>query len=315
MLDSYIGDELLVETNHEFLRHLEDCPACRAELAAHRELLSQMRSAFKSAPEMQINPNFAANLKNDLRQTALRPSLWEKFKKGNLTGSPVFAAAIAVCLLVGISAAAWIWLNRAATDSLEIVVTNQKNTENSAQNLPLNSANESANTANIIQAAWRETLNLAVGDHKNCALHFRLKEKPISLTEAAAKYGRFYKDLDIAVKTALRRENQTEKISGQSIGKIEFLNAHSCVFNNRRFAHVVLRRGKETISLLVTDDDLLKAADAPTVNQTAENFQVAGFRAVNHAVLIVSDLSQSENSAVAQMLLPAIRLHIEQAEA
>ena len=31
-LDSYISNELLVETNHEVLRHLESCPACSAEL-------------------------------------------------------------------------------------------------------------------------------------------------------------------------------------------------------------------------------------------------------------------------------------------
>ncbi len=47
MMDSYLGDELLVETNHEVLRHLENCPACRNELAARRGLLAQMRSAVK----------------------------------------------------------------------------------------------------------------------------------------------------------------------------------------------------------------------------------------------------------------------------
>ena len=38
-LDSYISNELLVETNHEVLRHLEGCPDCREELEALLRIL------------------------------------------------------------------------------------------------------------------------------------------------------------------------------------------------------------------------------------------------------------------------------------
>ena len=41
-LDSYLSNELLVETNHEVLRHMESCPACTGELDSKiraRELL------------------------------------------------------------------------------------------------------------------------------------------------------------------------------------------------------------------------------------------------------------------------------------
>ena len=87
MMDSYLGDELLVETNHEVLRHLENCPACRSELAARHDLLTQMRLTVKNAPEMQLNQAFAIKLRNDLRETALRPSVWEKLKGGNFSGA------------------------------------------------------------------------------------------------------------------------------------------------------------------------------------------------------------------------------------
>ena len=33
-LDSYVSDELRVETYHDIERHLDSCPACSAELAA-----------------------------------------------------------------------------------------------------------------------------------------------------------------------------------------------------------------------------------------------------------------------------------------
>ncbi|HXG85271.1 MAG TPA: type I CRISPR-associated protein Cas7 [Pyrinomonadaceae bacterium] len=94
MMDSYLSDELLVETNHEVLHHLENCRACRDELAARRALLAQMRSAVKNAPEMQLNSAFAIKLKNDLRETALRPSvrhdiyLLFEVTNGNPNGDP-----------------------------------------------------------------------------------------------------------------------------------------------------------------------------------------------------------------------------------
>lgn len=313
MMDSYLGDELLVETNHEVLRHLENCPACRNELAARRGLLARMRSAFRSAPEMQMNQSFAAKLRNDLRENALRPSIWDKLKSGVFINSPIFAAAIAVSLLVGILFGAAFWLRRVPSASND-VVAEQNKTEKPAENLPRTEPNNAAISAQTIEAAWRETAQLAVGDHKNCALHFRLKEKPITLAAAAEKYGLFNKDLDKAVKNVLRRI-PAEKVSGENAGKIQLLDAHSCVFNNRRFAHIILKRGKETISVLVTDVDSINESDEAIKNQTAENYQVAGFRAKNHAVFVVSDLSKAENSAIAEILLPAVRRHIEQAEA
>ena len=32
--DSFLGEELLTETNHEILRHLGTCPSCRSEIEA-----------------------------------------------------------------------------------------------------------------------------------------------------------------------------------------------------------------------------------------------------------------------------------------
>ncbi len=62
MMDSYMSNELLVETNHEVLRHLETCRACRAELAARRELRTRLGSAVKNSPAMQLNSAFAVIL-------------------------------------------------------------------------------------------------------------------------------------------------------------------------------------------------------------------------------------------------------------
>jgi hypothetical protein len=38
LADSFLAEELLTETNHEILRHIDTCPMCREDLAARRAL-------------------------------------------------------------------------------------------------------------------------------------------------------------------------------------------------------------------------------------------------------------------------------------
>jgi len=67
LADSYLSDELLVETNHDVLRHLETCAGCRRELAARRELRSKLRVGFEKAPDLQMSEEFAGRLTTQLR--------------------------------------------------------------------------------------------------------------------------------------------------------------------------------------------------------------------------------------------------------
>ncbi len=308
MMDSYLSDELLVETNHEVLHHLENCPACRNELAARRALLAQLRLAVKGAPDAQLNPAFVQRLENHLRETALRPPVWEKLKTEIFANSSVFRATMAACLLFFVTLGS-VWFYRSSPAAENIVIVRQN---------PTNKAIEIARPTNspmaqAVQIALRETMHAAIGDHKNCAVHFRLTEVPITLTEAAKKYGRFNKDLDKAVIAALKeRDNSAEKAADKSVGKIELLDAHSCVFNGRGFAHVILRRGKKIISVLVTDSDASGETDAAIISQTDENLQVAAFGASRYAVFVVSDLTDEENQTIARIISPSVRRHIEQ---
>ena len=298
ILDSYLGDELLVETNHEILRHLEDCPACRRELAARRDLRTQLRCAVKNAPEAQINPAFASRLTNDLQAAALRPTFFEKFKTPGFFGNPsILAAAFALLILMfGIR-----FLLRSVFNPNNIAVSNQSNEMARPAESPMLQA---------VQIAWRELTEYAVGDHKNCALQFKLTEDPISLDEAAARYGKYNKDWDKAVFAPLR-----EAFGEKGFGKIELLESHSCVFDGRRFAHVVLRYRLKTISVLVTDTDLPPENGDVFRSQFDETMRVNGFRTAHHAVFVVSDLTEKENSTIAKAILPAVSRHIEKAGA
>ncbi|PYR53365.1 MAG: hypothetical protein DMF95_04410 [Acidobacteria bacterium] len=70
MADSFLGEELLTETNHEILRHLDTCPVCRADLAGRRALREGVQRAFHRAPELGASPEFIARLRNKLQDTA-----------------------------------------------------------------------------------------------------------------------------------------------------------------------------------------------------------------------------------------------------
>jgi hypothetical protein len=48
-LDSYLSNELLVETNHEVLRHLESCPQCAAELSVRARVRTGLQAAVRGA--------------------------------------------------------------------------------------------------------------------------------------------------------------------------------------------------------------------------------------------------------------------------
>src|SRR5260370_28500870 len=52
--DSFLGNELIVETNHEGISHLEHCAECRRDLPARGELRTQLRGALIQAPETPI---------------------------------------------------------------------------------------------------------------------------------------------------------------------------------------------------------------------------------------------------------------------
>ena len=141
-------------------------------------------------------------------------------------------------------------------------------------------------------------LHAAVGDHRFCALTFKLAEPPIPLAEAAQRFGGVH-----ALLAAV--EPDTTTLSG---GPLRVLERHSCVFEGRRFVHIVLHYKDEPISVLVpTDRDQLSSdlwgVGPPTDGTTAvtvnEGFHVASFRSARHVVFVVSSLNDHDLHEVA----------------
>jgi hypothetical protein len=196
LLDSYLSDELLAETNHGIMRHLETCSRCRAEHDARRELRDALRGAYGRATDLQPAPRFLNGLRETLKESvAAPPRRWS-----SPSGLMTLAASVALAVFVG--GALW--------EREWIVMVG-------------------------------ELARAAVGDHRDCALDFRLADPPVTLAEAARRYNAVYRDFETAPSDDI----------ASAAGTAHVLERHVCVYQGRRFVHVVLSFQGERLSLLV----------------------------------------------------------------
>lgn len=267
LADAFLSDQLLVETTHEITRHLDGCPACRAEFEARRRLRTALKSAFAGAPELQPRAQFAAALRARLIAEAEAPgadqsaALAPRVPAWRLWG----AIAASLLLVAGLGVAALSWLAPSQLAALA---------------------------------------RLAVGDHENCALTYRLAEKPITLEQAARDYDAAFRSLETV-------EPLTTALPG---GPLEILARHSCVWEGVRFAHLVLRYKETIVSVVVASDASAAVSWIPwsSVEQASLDAspvagkQVASFRGAAHTVFVVSSLSADDVQAVAQVMAQPI---------
>jgi hypothetical protein len=152
----------------------------------------------------------------------------------------------------------------------------------------------------------------AVGDHRDCAINHRLKERPIDLDEAGRSYDRAYTHLVQAVMS-----------DGQLPVGATLVAAHSCIFNGQRFGHVILKYHDQLVSLLVTNidganprgQDALATTEAQLIaSAKSDGYQLAHFETAGHAIFVVSGLSEAENMAIARAIAPSLSRHVERAE-
>lgn len=68
--DSFLDEELLINTPHNIIEHLKSCAACRRELVARRSLRQRLRTACTDAPDAQLRPEFVERLRAELRAAA-----------------------------------------------------------------------------------------------------------------------------------------------------------------------------------------------------------------------------------------------------
>jgi hypothetical protein len=296
--DSYLGHDLSVETTQAVNLHLANCAECYRELSARRELRTRLRDALINAPENRMRPEFANILRTRLRDYAQsNPNasvVAFDSKSASTTFSRVAAATLAACLLLafGIGAAVW--------------------REWQTRRNPVAVSADGSKPGQPLDLSIASLAKSAVGDHRDCAIHFRLSEEPIDLDEAGRNYDPSFISLSSAV------------LSSELPTGVEFLEAHSCIFESRRFAHIVLKYQGRLVSLLITakEGNMRTAQPSlPTASQDAviecsqfDGYRVSYLPTARHAIFVVSDLSEGANLALARALAPSAVSHITRAE-
>jgi anti-sigma factor RsiW len=250
LADAYLSEQLLVETTHAVVTHLERCPTCWTEFEAQRRLRAATRSAFEGAPDLRVRPEFLATLTTRLRAVSEASSATPPWRSW-------LALAAGVVLAAGLGVGGVVWIASGALSALG---------------------------------------QLAAGDHQNCAIKFRLDERPITLAEAATKYDVAFGRLN-AVQPA---------VPALSAGSIRVLERHACVYNGQRFAHIVLSYKDTAVSILVAAEGAsgngwwraIAARELPP----AGGFNLASFRSTGHMVFVVSSLNSADVEEVARAM-------------
>lgn len=289
LVDSYLSNELLVETNHSVLRHLESCSNCRAVLADHREVRARLREAVMTADESRIDQRFAVSVREKLRANSQR----------RISFAGIGGLRLALAGAIGLVAIAL---------GINFLVTSNSDKGGFAVNPPAN--NVTNINSGVPEASHDATFELvrhdAVDDHKNCALTHNLDERPITLDEAAKRFEPSNKDLDKTVISALRASFGDDA---------EFIKAHYCLINGRAFAHIVLRHKGKVVSVLVNRDEQL----AENANSSAKEcgadgtLNISCFKFGNFNVFVVSDLEKQANNSIAAAIEQPVKQHIRNA--
>ena len=252
LADSFLSGQLLVETNHEVLRHLDGCLACRSEMAARQALRATIKRAFTNADSLRMSDEFRDGAVARLRAIALPKTRREFFGAWRYVAAAVVLASAA---------------------GTELFLLPGK-----------------------ASAAARD----AAGDHRDCAILFRLGEKPISLEDATTREDASFR---------LLQNTPSDELTTPA-GPVRVLRRHSCEFHGRRFAHIILQFQGQLVSLLMTGDDGQRtnarngAESLPNLTwlSPVDGFTVASFKTPGHIIFLVSSLGMSELSQVAPFL-------------
>jgi hypothetical protein len=147
-----------------------------------------------------------------------------------------------------------------------------------------------SNSRSRLAAMARE----AAGDHQHCAVTFNLAERPIPLEDAARRYGAPYAALATFEPLAVD-------------GPLEILERHACIYQGRRFGHVVFRYRAALTSLLVAD-----AAPPPAAELESGDTgpSVASLPAGRFVGFIVVDLDRQDVLRLAQTLAKPLSQHL-----
>jgi len=154
------------------------------------------------------------------------------------------------------------------------------------------------------RAAVIDLARAAVGDHRNCALEFKLTEAPIPLEEAARRYGAPYRALETVPSAVVQT----------TVGPARVVARHSCVYLGRRFAHVVFEYRGTHVSLLVTERRGLARLSLPgELPSSGDGMPIVSFGTSRHVAFVTGAVAEADLRALADAMAQPLQSQLDQA--
>jgi hypothetical protein len=271
-MDSYISNELLVETNHEVLRHLETCPSCAAELEARARLRTRLKAAVASQP---VPAGLDARLRESLRNQNSRS--WSS------TPWVRWGAAAAV-LVIGLA----VWSVRPWGRQPLLELADRHGQDIFIQNVSHNLAS---------------SLKIGLGDHIHCSVFRKYPKNPPTVDEMAAKLGPTYKELVPILKARVPGEFRILLAHQCSYLGRRFV--HVTLSNGSHLLSLVItvKQPGESLEALTLSDRALGVAVYQSV---AQDYDVAAFETDRYLAYVISDLGGKQNLRIAESLAPQL---------
>jgi hypothetical protein len=147
----------------------------------------------------------------------------------------------------------------------------------------------------------------AAGDHRNCALKFRLVRAPVPLEEAARRF-------DSAYRLLLTAPPDDIPAPG---GVAHVIDRHACAYGARRFGHVIMQYRGRVVSLLMTANDSPESVEAVphVIGHRVNGLSAVSVTGSRHSVVMVSDLSEADLMQLSGVVSPSLLQSAEQTTA
>ncbi len=276
-LDSYISNELLVESNLDVLRHFEQCSECSKELETRLRIRASLQAA---ARQEDVPPGLEQKIRREIRER--RPvRSWPFYL------SLRWMSAVAAVLLI--SAAIWIVL--------------RSRRELSPQEQDAYIGQISSRLSTILQVGLR--------DHVHCAVFRKYPKAPPALAEIARALGPQYAGLVPLVKTKVPDEYRVILAHRCHVQGRNYV--HLVLRSPSSLLSLIITRKNPGESIPAAQlTPVLEAAGVPVYRGGASQFQVAAFETPAYLAFVISDLPEERNLQLAAALAPSVQGFLNQ---
>ena len=275
-LDAYVDNELLVETNQEVLKHLENCPAFSEAV--------QLRLRNKARLKLAVNAEVVPGSLRNRIQAAIRD---ESSIRSKQVIWPRWSLAAAAALLLTLSGLGTLQLWKFGKPSNETSVT--------AQDLTL-----SEQIASVMK--------IGISDHIHCVIDSGYDKKTLTPEQMAQKMGPQYSGLVPLLRTKLPQEFSVSIGHRCRVNGREFVHM---VLKHKDKAVSVIVTEKQGISFPANSRvSSLQAQGVALYQDRLQSLEAIGFESEKHLAFVVSSLQHQENFQIASTLAPTVSVFL-----